>query len=447
MSGIPQGVASGAQATPMESLRKHFSTFLGAAHGRLHFAAHSHHLWPDVTQAAQQEAWQSAARHWDDKWDTVFGELIPDCQRHIASILGLSEPTDIAFAPNTHELVLRLVSTLEATPQNPVRILTTDGEFHSFRRQCLRLREAGCAELDIVPLEPFDTFEPRFRARAASGDHGLIYVSQVFFNSGYVHGSLAETVHAVPSDETLVVIDGYHGFMALPTDLGALESRAFYLAGGYKYAMAGEGACFAHCPPGYAERPVNTGWYAGFDDLAQGPGAERVTYRRDASRLFGSTFDPSGLYRLRAVLRWLEELKIGPAQIHSRVRQLQDQFLDRLDQLRPARVRHRAADPRPRRAGASQLPDLPHSPRRGAPGAPCACGRGHRSPRRPATLRLRALPRAGRRGGPVPTPGPTVRRGLKRRHSARSSSSRRWAPYTWSSTSSIPAACTAMDRA
>ena len=37
-----------------------------------------------------------------------------------------------------------------------------------------------------------------------------------------------------------------------------------YLAGGYKYAMAGEGACFMHCPPGFGARPRNTGWYASF---------------------------------------------------------------------------------------------------------------------------------------------------------------------------------------
>ena len=47
------------------------------------------------------------------------------------------------------------------------------------------------------------------------------------------------------------MIDGYHGFMALPTDFAAIAGRAFYLAGGYKYAMAGEGVCFMHCPPGY----------------------------------------------------------------------------------------------------------------------------------------------------------------------------------------------------
>ena len=31
----------------------------------------------------------------------------------------------------------------------------------------------------------------------------------------------------VPNDDSLVVIDGYHGFLARPTDLSAIQDRAF----------------------------------------------------------------------------------------------------------------------------------------------------------------------------------------------------------------------------
>ena len=65
-----------------------------------------------------------------------------------------------------------------------------------------------------------------------------------------------------------VVVDGYHGFMAAPTDLSAVADRIFYVAGGYKYAMSGEGAAFLHAPPGFCPRPVVTGWYAEFGALA-----------------------------------------------------------------------------------------------------------------------------------------------------------------------------------
>lgn len=306
----------------MTSYAPHFSRFLGAVPGRLHVAAHSHHPWPDVTFDGQQQAWLDAARLVDDKWDEVFGAVLPEAARHIAGRLGLSDPEAIAFAPNTHALVMRLLSSL--TP--PVRILTTDAEFHSFARQAARLEEDGLAAVERVAAEPFATFPERFAAAAAAGGHDAVYLSQVFFNSGYVVPDLAAMVGAVPDDDALVIIDGYHGFMALPTDLAAIEHRAFYLAGGYKYAMAGEGACFAHCPPGYVERPRDTGWFAGFAQLSAGAGG-KVHYARGGGRLLGATFDPTGVYRFNAVQRWLDGLGVTVGDIHAHVQRLQQRFL------------------------------------------------------------------------------------------------------------------------
>ena len=121
-----------------------------------------------------------------------------------------------------------------------------------------------------------------------------------------------------------MVIDGYHGFMATPTDLSGIHDRVFYLAGGYKYAMAGEGACFLHAPDGYGPRPVVTGWFAEFGDL-EGP-IGGVGYRTDGGRFWGATFDVSALYRFNAVQDMLiaEGITIGDLAEHSR--QLQQQF-------------------------------------------------------------------------------------------------------------------------
>ncbi len=311
------------------SYKAHFRRFLEADPGRLHFAAHSHHLWPDVTFAAQERCWLDAARLADRKWDHVFGEVIPSVQRGVARLLNLSRPEDIAFAPNTHSLLNRLLSCL--APGRPLRVLTTDGEFHSLTRQLRRLEEDGLARVDWLPVEPFDDFAERFGAAAAAGGFDLVYLSQVFFNSGFALADLGTLVAAALDPETFVVVDGYHGFLALPTDLAAIEARAFYLAGGYKYAMAGEGAAFLHAPPGTGARPRDTGWYAAFGALAheggeRGEGA-RVGYGVDGSRFLGATFDPSGLYRLDAVLGWLTELGLGPAEIHAHVLGLQESFI------------------------------------------------------------------------------------------------------------------------
>jgi selenocysteine lyase/cysteine desulfurase len=306
-------------------LREHFSRFIRADPERVHLAAHSHHYWPDVTFEAQARCWEDAALHADEKWGPIFGELIPAVQAGVAGILSLPDPSTIAVAPNTHEFLKRLLSALPAG--RPSRILTTDGEFHSLTRQLARLEEDGLVAVTRVAVEPVATFAERFAEAAGAGGFDLVYVSQVFFNSGATCGQLESLVGAVRKPETLVAIDGYHGFMALPTDLSRIAGRAFYIAGGYKYAMAGEGACFMHCPPGYGPRPRDTGWFAAFGALTgQQTG---VPYGADGTRFLGATFDASGLYRLRAVLDWKERIGLTVEAIHAHVLALQELFLER----------------------------------------------------------------------------------------------------------------------
>jgi selenocysteine lyase/cysteine desulfurase len=300
-----------------------FARFRNADPERLHFAAHSHHLWPDVTRDAQLAAWDDAARLVDDKWDHVLGTVWRNVSEGIARHLGLPDPKTLVPAPNTHELVNRLLSCCP-TERQP-RILTTDGEFHSFRRQAERLAEDGLIKLHAVAAEPFATLVERLVVEANEIAPDLVYVSQVLFGSGYALVDLAGLVERLWAPDRLIVIDGYHGFLARPTDLAAIADRAFYIAGGYKYAMAGEGACFMHCPPGIASRPRNTGWFASFDDLAAR--GQRVSYPPDGWRFAGATFDPTALYRLRAVLDWLAAEGIDAALIHAHAAALQTQFM------------------------------------------------------------------------------------------------------------------------
>jgi selenocysteine lyase/cysteine desulfurase len=320
-------------------LADHFSRFLAAEPERIHFAAHSHHYWPDVTFAAQQRCWEDAARYADEKWGSIFDEVVPAVQTGIARVLNLADPSTIAFAPNTHEFLCRLLSALPA--ERPSRILTSDGEFHSATRQIARLEEDRLIDVERIAVEPAQTFAQRFAAACGRGGHDLVYVSQVFFNSGAAAGDLSALAGAVRDADTLIAVDGYHGFMALPTDLAPVADRIFYLAGGYKYAMAGEGVCFMHCPPGYVPRPRDTGWFAAFGALSTKQAG--VPYGSDGSRFFGATFDPSGLYRLRAVFAWMRAIGLTVEVIHEHVLDLQAHFLDavarsRWDGLRRARL-------------------------------------------------------------------------------------------------------------
>jgi kynureninase len=310
-------------------LAAHFSRARDADPGRLHFAAHSHHPWPDATRTAHEQYWLDAVRLLDRKWERVLGEVLPRAQGHVGRLLGLSDPRQVAFAPNTHEFVARLYSCLDH--RRPARVLTTAHEFHSFRRQTQRLQEAGRVEAERVAGEPWDTFGERFLAALRSGHWDLVFLSQVFFDSGFVAQGLEEIVAAAPAD-ALVVIDGYHAFCALPVDLARIHHRAFYLAGGYKYAMSGEGAGFLCVPPGCKLRPVDTGWYSSFGTL-EGDDKGPVAYADDAFRFWGATFDPSGLYRFDAAMSWLASTGTSIAQVHRHVLGLQKHFLDGLARI------------------------------------------------------------------------------------------------------------------
>ncbi|WP_241967576.1 aminotransferase class V-fold PLP-dependent enzyme [Pseudidiomarina insulisalsae] len=282
-----------------------------------------------MTRAAHLAYWQDSAQGADQKWDIIFGERIPRVQQLLAQMLGHPHPEQFVFAPNTHELVYRIFSCFDAG--KPLRILTTDGEFHSFSRQLRRIEERGNVTVERVACEPFATFGQRWEKALRAGSYDLIFISQVFFNSGVVAPWVDDWLHLVP-EQTQVVIDGYHGCGALPTSLKDVADRVFYLAGSYKYLQAGEGCCFMSVPQGTLLRPEYTGWFADFANLAkpqQGP----VGYADDGMRFAGATMDYSALYRLEAVLQWWHDDGLTINAIHQHVQRLQQNFLAMLDDV------------------------------------------------------------------------------------------------------------------
>jgi selenocysteine lyase/cysteine desulfurase len=209
----------------------------------------------------------------------------------------------------------------------PIKVLTSDGEFHSARRQFARWEESGAATFERVAVEPADTFAERFLAAAKAGDYQLIFASHVMFGSGVIFDRVDELAALGRPDGPWVVIDGYHAFMALDRPFGGEAAQtAFYVGGGYKYAMAGEGCAFMHAPPGFGPRPRITGWFAEFEDLTLPPGA--VGYAKDASRFLGATFDPSALYRFTFIRRMLRDNGLTTATISAHVGALQQQLLN-----------------------------------------------------------------------------------------------------------------------
>ena len=303
--------------------QKYYSEFLKHHSDKVHLAAHSHHFWPDITREAVLESWNDSAKLSDDKWNHIFTNVVPKTQSLISKILNFSRPADIAFAPNAHELVYRLLSCFMEMEE--CNVLTTTSEFHSFDRQANR-----CSELKDFNLVKIDNeregFEEKF-LNSINNKTTVIYISHVFFNSGkMISTEFIKKIIQKKSKETVLCIDGYHSFCAIPLDLSSIENDIFYLSGGYKYAQAGEGCCFMTLPKDCKLRPINTGWFASFETLASSK--DDVEYSSNGFRFWGSTQDLTPLYRFNSVWEQFLGLGINIEQIHEYIQTLQTKFLE-----------------------------------------------------------------------------------------------------------------------
>ena len=286
-------------------IRPHYARFLAGRDEQCLLTAHSHQAWPDASRAGQLACWDDAARYVDDKWGRVFEEVLPEFQLQVAMRMGSSRPGDLALAPNTHELVYRLASCFGAD----AKVVTTDSEFHSMRRQLSRLEEDGL-EVVRVPVEPDPaTFGARFADALTRHRPQWAALSQVFFTTSRVVTDLQEILTRAAALDIPVLVDAYHAYNVVPMDVDRWPGAVFVTGGGYKYAQTGEGACWMLLPPdASAFRPKSTGWFSDFEHLEGGQA--QVTYGQGGFRFFGATFDPSGLYRGVWTTRWMQQMKL-----------------------------------------------------------------------------------------------------------------------------------------
>ena len=214
----------------------------------------------------------------------------------------------IALAQNTHELVTRLLSALPIR-ERP-RIVTTDGEFHTVRRQLDRLEEEG---LEIIRVEHVPAASVASRVAAEVDDRTVVaMISSVFFDNAQIVPGLGQIMEACERAGAALLVDAYHALNAIPFSLQreGLE-RAFVVGGGYKYCQLGEGNCFLRFPGDCELRPVLTGWYSEFDTLAD-PLGRKVQYGAGPGRFAGATYDPTSHYRAAAVFDFFREHGLTP---------------------------------------------------------------------------------------------------------------------------------------
>ena len=308
----------------MNALAAHYSRFRVAE--RLLLTGHSHQAWPDVGFDAQARAWLDAAELVDAKWERA-AEQAWRVREGFARLLG-DRPEHVALGQNTHELVTRLLSALPL--RSRPRVVTTDGEFHTIRRQLDRLAEEGL-EVVKVPASPAGAIAERM-AMAVDDRTACAMASSVLFETAEIVPGLHLVAERCRLHGAALLVDAYHHLNVVPFDVGRLGlGDAFVTGGGYKYCQLGEGNCFLRVPPDCAMRPVLTGWFAEFGAVegeSRAPGTagtraaggrqeaagarSRVSYGRGPDAFAGATYDPVSHYRAAAVFHFHEQHDLTP---------------------------------------------------------------------------------------------------------------------------------------
>jgi selenocysteine lyase/cysteine desulfurase len=306
----------------VNSLASHYSRFRVGE--RLLLTGHSHQAWPDVGFEAQSRAWLDAAELLDEKWEKAAARASA-VKAGFARLLG-DAPGNIALGQNTHELVTRWLSALPFRQRS--RLITTDGEFHTIRRQLDRLAEDG-VEVTKIPAHPAGTLADRL-AQAVDDRALAVLVSSVLFETAAIVPGLDRLVAACEAHGAEILIDAYHHLNVVPFDVSSMGlHHAFVTGGGYKYCQLGEGNCFLRVPDGCRLRPLLTGWFAEFEALedssrgaptaADARGgrlqAAQVAYGAGAAAFAGATYDPTSHYRAAAVFEFHQQHGLTPPEL------------------------------------------------------------------------------------------------------------------------------------
>ncbi len=206
-------------------------------------------------------------------------------------------------------LIIRFLSALPINKD--VNIVTTDGEFHTIRRQLDRLSEEG---IEIIKVEssPTELVADKLISKINNKTIAVL-VSKVFFNSGEIVNDLSSVVKKCEVMGVYLLVDAYHALNVVPFSIKneKLEG-AFVVGGGYKYCQLGEGNCFLRFPQNTDLRPVITGWYSEYGTLSKAKKKGEISYGAGDDLFAGATYDPTSNYRAAEVFKFFRDQHLTP---------------------------------------------------------------------------------------------------------------------------------------
>lgn len=286
-------------------LAVHYSDF--RVEERILLTGHSHQALPNVALEGMRKAWKDTSDLVDYKWEKVF-EISDKVRNGFAKLMN-DNSGYYSLAANTHDLIIKFLSALDF--KNRPKIITTDMEFHTVRRQLDRLSEENI-EVIKVDSSPQETVAERIEG-LIDDKTACVIVSKVFFKNGRIIENLGILEKKCILNGSYLLVDVYHVLNVLPFDINQEGlSNSFIVGGGYKYCQLGEGNCFLRFPLNCDLRPVITGWFSEFNKLAEVKKKGEVPYGEGHFRFSGSTFDPVSHYRAAEVFDFLNYHKLEP---------------------------------------------------------------------------------------------------------------------------------------
>ena len=287
------------------ALAEHYSRF--RVSDRLLLTGHSHQAWPDCAWNGQRQAFEDAAAEVDGKWERAFerADRVRDGYRRL-----LDDPSGLySLSASTHDLLVKLLSALPLA-RRP-KLVSTDHEFYSLRRQLDRLEEEGIEVVRVAGLPAESVGE---RLAAATCDRtAAVLASTVYFDNAHRAGAFERAAETARKHGAILVLDVYHQLNVVPFSLRdrGLED-AYVVTAGYKYCQLGEGNAILRFPANCALRPVATGWFAEFGELTKPRSGERVAYSTGNDRFAGATYDPTSHYRAAEVFDFFDRQGLTP---------------------------------------------------------------------------------------------------------------------------------------
>lgn len=317
-------------------LTPHYTHFDVA--NRLLFSGHSHQAWPDVALKGLHEAYETASREVDKKWESAFEktEILRGYLRDY-----YDDPNGFyCLAENTHLLLVSWLSSFDFASRP--KIITTDGEFHSMYRQFRRLQEEG---LEIVMVESGSEGIVARIENEADNRTAAIMLSRVYFETSLINPYISEIAGLARSKGIPFLVDDYHGTNVVPLSIREQNLEDCYLLiGGYKYLQWGEGNCFLRFPKGCNLRPAVTGWFASFSTLDEPRDDQPVRYDDGNQRFASGTYDPSSQFRAAQVVKFFRNQGLTPKVLREQsqwqVGLLRELFLEQGFEPEAIRLKH-----------------------------------------------------------------------------------------------------------